>query len=423
MSAAKVIGARLRRLREEPRDEHGRAHRSREKWALMLRSAADPAADGLPGIKSLAKMIAQWERGDHVPGPIYRPLYAKVTGKAEAELFGEAMRSSAPVARHDALPLASAAGAASRRRSAPVAPELADYFAEQLAGHYRADRHLGPFRLIPTAAAQYELLCDLAAGAQAPLRRRLWSLAAGFAAFLGWLYQDGGDLDRSAHWHDLMLERAHRSHDPQLVAFALHNKAMLLADLGDGRGVLDLTGAVLAYSPGLIPKVRVLALQQSAHGVSLAAGDDDTGEAADECARLLDDAAALVERVDDVYPWGGACRTTHYLDVQRATYLTRLGRADEALTIWERIMPALVESGARRDVGVFKARQAQAYASRREPEQAVTVAGEVVAVAEETGSARMRRELRTLGERMRPWASERPGRRLAEMLAGMGGHA
>ena len=44
----------------------------------------------------------------------------------------------------------------------PVAPELVDYFSSQLAGHYTADRYLGPTRLIPTAISQYELLCDLA---------------------------------------------------------------------------------------------------------------------------------------------------------------------------------------------------------------------------------------------------------------------
>ncbi|WP_131736089.1 transcriptional regulator [Actinomadura roseirufa] len=84
----KAIGARLRGLREEPRDRHGRPRRSREKWAMTLRAAAGPAAAELPGVPSLAKMIQQWERGDHVPGPIYRPLYARVTGQTEAELFG-----------------------------------------------------------------------------------------------------------------------------------------------------------------------------------------------------------------------------------------------------------------------------------------------------------------------------------------------
>ncbi|MFD0857156.1 hypothetical protein ACFQ07_33440 [Actinomadura adrarensis] len=52
----KAIGARLRGLREGP------PHRSREKWAILLRNAAEPRADQLPGLRSLADMIKQWER-------------------------------------------------------------------------------------------------------------------------------------------------------------------------------------------------------------------------------------------------------------------------------------------------------------------------------------------------------------------------
>ncbi len=151
----------------------------------------------------------------------------------------------------------------------PVAPELADYFGSQLAGHYSADRFLGPTRLIPTAASQYKLLCVLANAASDSLRGDLWSLATGYAAFVGWLYQDAGDLGTSASWLDVMLERAHRSQDMQLVCFALHNKAMLQADMKDGRGVLDLTGAALQQRAHLRPKVQVLLLQQAAHGTSL----------------------------------------------------------------------------------------------------------------------------------------------------------
>jgi hypothetical protein len=74
----------------------------------------------------------------------------------------------------------------------PVAPELADYFRQQLAGHYAADRFLGPGRLIAVATAQYHLLCDIAGTASGPLRGGLWATAAGFAALLGWLHQDAG---------------------------------------------------------------------------------------------------------------------------------------------------------------------------------------------------------------------------------------
>uniref|UniRef100_UPI000AAAE497 hypothetical protein n=1 Tax=Actinomadura macra TaxID=46164 RepID=UPI000AAAE497 len=69
-AARKIIGARPRSLRGEPRDRHGRARWSREKWAIKLRRAS--------------------------PGSIYRPLYAHLTGTSEAELFGLAKEGRTP---------------------------------------------------------------------------------------------------------------------------------------------------------------------------------------------------------------------------------------------------------------------------------------------------------------------------------------
>jgi transcriptional regulator with XRE-family HTH domain len=284
---------------------------------------------------------------------------------------------------------------------APVAPELVGYFRQQLAGHYAADRFLGPGRLIAVAAAQYDLLCDIAGTADGSLRGELWATTAGFAALLGWLHQDAGDLAASARWHDVMIERAHRSHDPQLVGFALYCKAMLHTDMSDGPGVLDLTGAGLSNDSRLIPKVRALLLQQAAHGHALA-GDARTSA---ECDRLLGEAADLAGQVSDNYPWG-ACTAPHWIDTQRATVWTRLGRHEEAAGLWDNVIPMLPAS-SRRDIGVFSVRHAQALAGAGEPEEAVTIARGVMQVAAQSGSARMRAELHGLRQRMerggRPW--------------------
>lgn len=389
-----------------------RAERRRRHWDKpeMARRLGRALTGSHPSITTLISYVKRWESGKVDVSERYRLAYAAAFDTNVDELFGREEPSG------DLVYAGSAEVIAPRRHSGPVAPELADYFRDQLAGHYTADRHLGSLRLIPTAVTQYQLLCELANAADGRLRHTMWALAAGYSAFIGWLYQDGGDVDRSVYWHDVMIERAHRSLDPQLVGFALHNKAMLHADMLDGPGVVDLARAALVHESILTPKVRVLALQQTAHGTSLVGGDD----ARDECDRLLDDAAGLLDRIDDPYPWGSACLTPHYLDVQRATCYGRLGLADEALTVWGRVLPAMA-AGARRDVGVFRARQAQVLAMRGEPEQAVQIAGEVVTLAEETGSARMARELQALETHMRPWAKEAPGRELGLMLASMGG--
>jgi hypothetical protein len=296
-----------------------------------------------------------------------------------------------------------------------VAPELADYFGSQLASHYKADRFLGPARLIPVALSQYELLCDVAGEASGSLRMSLWGIAAGFGGLIGWLYQDAGDLAASGRWHDVMIERAHRSHDLQLVAFALHCKAMLHTDMGDGPGVLDLVGSGLRLKEQLCPKVRVLLLQQAAHGTALAGGDG----AESACARLLDEAAGLVDAVDDDYPWGGNCQTPRYVDVQRATILNGLGHSADAVALWERVTRD-IPSSSRRDLGVYRARQAQALAGAGEPEHAAMIGAEVVPLAVVTGSARMKAELTVLRQRMQPWRNEPAGRALDQALAGIG---
>jgi hypothetical protein len=291
----------------------------------------------------------------------------------------------------------------------PVAPELADYFRQQLTGHYAADRFLGPGRLIAVASAQYDLLCDIAGTASGPLRGELWATAAGFAALLGWLHQDAGNLAESARWHDVMIERAHRSHDPQLVGFALYCKAMLHTDMADGPSVLDLTGAGLSDGH-LIPKVRALLLQQAAHGHALAGLPGAHGE----CDRLLGDADNLTGQISDDYPWG-ACTAPHWLDTQRATVWTRLGRHQEASALWGQVIPALPAS-SRRDIGVYHARHAQALAGCGEPEQAVNAARLAVPVAAASGSARMRTELHALRQRMEPWRGGQPWRDLDDTL-------
>lgn len=382
------------------------AEREARRWTKAEMARQLQAADGNPGgpTESLVRQIRGWENGAHEPRDWTGP-YARAFGLSEAELFGITRRQPRAIAKPRTIRTIPAG---------PVAPELVDYFRDQLAGHYLADRHLGPLRLIPTAATQYELLCELANAAAGGVRAELWAVAAGYSGLIGWLYQDGGDLDLSLRWHDTMIERAHRSLNTQLVAWALHNKAMLHIDLGDGPGAADLSRAALAQSAP-IAKVRVLALQQLVHGISLSGRQSDRAE----CDQLLDEAVGLVDQIDDAYPWGGAASSPNYVETQRATCYVRLGLAEEALALWESVMSSAVGVG-RRDLGVFMARQAQALALLGEPDEAVTVAEQVADIARETGSVRMRRELVTLQARMAPWAKDTAGRQLGDVLHAIG---
>ncbi|MGW9582843.1 hypothetical protein ACWIGB_31455 [Streptomyces albidoflavus] len=153
-----------------------------------------------------------------------------------------------------------------------------------------------------------------------------------------------------------------------------------------------------------------MAMQQQAHGASLV-GDRMAVD------RLLDEAAGLLNRVDDELPWGNACRRTPgYLEVQRATCYGRLGLGAEASALWTQVLDH-VPMTARRDRGVYLARHAAAAAKAEEPEHAVEIGREAAQIAVETGSARTRRELTALERVMRPWHDAPVGRELAQALA------
>ncbi len=295
----------------------------------------------------------------------------------------------------------------------PVAPELVAYFRDSLAGHYRADMWLGPRNLVPTVRTQTDLIIQLLPRADAVVRADLLGVGAAYAALLGWLYQDAGDLTASAHWRDATLGLAHRSGDPQLVSYALTNKAMMAVDLGDGRAVVDFTQAALAGQGQLCAKVRVLALQHQAHGRAMLR---DRAEAD----RLLDAADALTSQVDDDYPWGNACRRTpRYVDVQRATCYGRTGRKQDrtdAAVLWDQILGEMPEA-LRRDNAVFSTRYAAALAVVPDPERVISIAADAASLVRTTGSARLRRELLALPRRAAGWADTQAGRELGDIIA------
>jgi hypothetical protein len=294
----------------------------------------------------------------------------------------------------------------------PVAPELVGYFSSQLAGHYTADMHLGPRYLIPTVTAQAELIGRLTRTADGGTRRGLLEAGTAYAALLGWLHQDAGDLPASARWRDATVSLAHRSGDPQLVSYALSNQAMLAADGADGRAVIDFARAARAGARRLSPKVRVIALSYEAQGQAMLGARREADE-------LLDQAAALVPRVDDEQPWGNSCRRTpHHVDVTRATCWGRTGDAKDArdaARLWEAILGEM-SPDARRDNAVFAARHASALARVPDPDAAIDAA-ERAAAAAGTGSARLRREVLAIPGNAREWLPTRQGRRLREIVA------
>ncbi|WP_460302815.1 helix-turn-helix domain-containing protein [Actinocorallia aurea] len=383
-----ITGAVLRERREDK-------GWSRPDLARKLR-AASPTP--LPSVASLTDMIKQWENGRvSEPSRLYQQLLGQLLGTAPTPPAVQNFEQSGlptPV-RHDG----------------PVAPELVDYFAGQLGGHYQADMMLGPRALIGTVTAQSDLLTELLDAADGPVRQRLTEVGTAYRAFIGWLHLDAGDAPAAALWHGAALELAHRSMNRDAVACTLVDLAMAHTDQGRGGAVVDLCRSALTDASRLSPEVQVFALQQQAHGVSLLPSDDR--RAVDQ---LLDDAADAVARVD-VEQWGTAClRTPNYVEIQRATCYGRLGLLDDAARLWEQLIPP--DTGrARRDVGVWTARHAVVRARAGAADHALDLARTAVPIVSSTRSARALRVLADLEDAMTPWQDAPEGRELAEILA------
>lgn len=290
-----------------------------------------------------------------------------------------------------------------------VDPGLIDYFYAQLNGHYAADMLLGPRELMGTITEQYRLIASLARATDGTVRDGLVRVGATYAQLAGWLHQDAGMWNSATYWHGIAHTDACMADDPELAAFALANMAHLRRDLGDGRAAIALCMSALS-GRRLSDRIRVNVMQQQAHGASLLGDRKSVDE-------LLDGAARAVEHVDPAIPWGTAPRRNpFFFEVQRATCYGRLGLHSHARRIWDEINTAL-PPGARRDTGVFLARQATAYACTGEPEQAVVLARDSAAIGRETRSARHRKELAALRTAMERWQGDRIGCELDAALA------
>ena len=244
-----------------------------------------------------------------------------------------------------------------------VDPQLIPHFFAQLDTYYASDMMLGAGVLTGVVSKQYKLIKRLARCAGPPVRPGLLTAASAHGALLGWLHQDAGMWDEAAYWHGLAQSDARMTGDADLIAYTLSHAGHLHADLGDGRSTVDLCDAALSERGRLSARIQVTIKCQQAHGYAL------IGERR-KADQLLDAASLAVEHVDPTVPWGSAAaRNARYFEVQRATCYGRLGLHHEAVRIWEQIN-ATMPATARRDTGVFLARQATSYASTGEPEHA-----------------------------------------------------
>ncbi|NVI91237.1 transcriptional regulator [Actinomadura sp. BRA 177] len=305
----KAIGLRLRKAREAP------PYWSRPDLARLLRAAADPRdRPGLPHVSPLAEMIKHWEAGKFVPGHRYRPLYVKVTGMSEDDLFG-ADEALTPDDR-DRLAQAIA-------RPARVDLTVVGSLATILAAQRRLNDTADPAAILPATLAQTDVATTLLQAARGPVRDALAPVAAEYVQFSGWLRAEHRDDQRAAHLLTDAEALADDAGSGELAAQAVNFKGYLARQQGNARGVVR--HFLTAYhTPGAAPAQRLGDAVLAAHGHALLGDHADARRLLAE-AETLEDAAASSLPPDTAY-W----LTPDFQHVNIGLALLGLGEHDAA---------------------------------------------------------------------------------------------
>jgi tetratricopeptide (TPR) repeat protein len=278
------------------------------------------------------------------------------------------------------------------RPSLQVSAQVIDELTRLRASLVRSDSLLGPGRLIATVAEQVANVQDMLDSARGELRHRVFDLAALYAEFQGWLFEDAGQSVRSVGWTGRSVEWAQASDNADLAAYTLMRRAQQAAALQESALAVGLAQAA-GRLDGVSARIQSASAQQHAAGLALE-GDELAA------LRVMDEAESLIDQDEepavDPYSLAEWC-TPSYVLAQRANVLITLGRSIEAIQTFDQAL-AIWPEEYRRERGLHLSRKAKALAMDRRLDEAVSVGTEALGIAVDTGSRRTIDELQQMAE-------------------------
>ncbi|MFD5481111.1 helix-turn-helix domain-containing protein [Streptomyces hawaiiensis] len=247
----------------------------------------------------------------------------------------------------------------------------------------------GPALVIPLSSTATGALRGLAHSAAPTSRAAVLRLAARFAEYTGWMWQEAGD-DRAARWWtEQAAHLAASCGDHEMAAYTLLRRAELALYQGDAQATVDLAEA--AGRQARSPRTRELAAQREAQGYALMGSET-------QCRRALDRGTELVDAARTQTDDAPALGSTHLPDLAAfvaAWCLRELGDSKGAVTLLDAgqdtIAPHALRARARHG-----ARLALALADADEVDRACAVARSVAQDVRATDSATVRADLRQL---------------------------
>ncbi|MEU1204691.1 helix-turn-helix domain-containing protein [Nocardia sp. NPDC005825] len=292
-----------------------------------------------------------------------------------------------PVTRDPALDNGALVAAA-----APVPADLlVDSFSTVLEQYVRTDRVAGAHRLIPIITQQMRYVEQLDGTGGGSVRTGLPLLRARFAEFLGWLYQDAGNLATAREWTGRAATLAGECGDERLRSYTLVRQSNIAAESGNPAIAIELARAALRNSAEQ-PRLRTLALLQLAHGHALRKEGSESDRAIGQAWEATADSASGDGDL------AGYC-TPEFIRMEAANSWVHLGRPDAAVETLLKALP-LWQIEDRRDLGRGLALLAVAQARTGQADQALEAARHALVIASETHSSRTLRQLHRLPEEL-----------------------
>ena len=370
-----------------------RAVRVSRGWSqlrVVVQLEALGAARGLPmpNRASLKTQLSRWENGHVRPKEPYCSLLAEIYEVTSSELGLDGALE--PVVSR--LLRGVHAGLVSPAR---LTPESVAFMDELLRTYAHADNEIGPRHLLHVASQHVVHLEPLLLDAPAELRKEGLRLCSRFAEFAGWLSQDAGDLDAAQHWTDRALDFVEEIGDKQIRSYVLMRKSGVAAERRDHARSVSLAVASGRDGQDLWPRVRALSLRQQAVSHALV-GDKRASQRA---------AGQAIEAALEGDQAGGddwTYCTESYVRMEAGTSALNLHRYQDAAKQLAKAATTWPD-GFARDQGLCLARLAIAEAAQGSIDTACAVGRDAMAVTKVADSARTRKVLLSLRQRLAPY--------------------
>ena len=221
-------------------------------------------------------------------------------------------------------------------------------------------------------------------------RATVAGLAAQYAESAAWLYEDAADMASAQRWTTAAMEWSIEANDSPMLAWVMYRRSQQSTSTANGGQVIGLAEAARRDESSLPSTMRAAIRVQLAHGHAL---DQD----ARQVGRLLDEAHqwAAADIDGDARAGHGSFCTASYIETHRASCLNRLGRPQEAVTIYEQALP-LIPAVYRRDRAAALSGLAYSYAALDDAERAAATASEALPIAQRAGSDRIVTQIRAV---------------------------